>query len=228
MLSGPPAAVAYVSTVIGFVSFAVSLGTFIHVFWDNLNTLWAAPSQVKITLSNLKEELFEEREYLKKARKRERTELYGIQGPPLIRTMTGKDAGVPIKVMQESVKDLCRQFKDLEMPFLKDPLDRDNRGWDPERYMKGEPGDEYICKSMDVIRRIIWTRRKIRAEDIERKLVRLQTRRIAREVTDVLLTIHHIDKSLGDLRLVPRRSPSRDNWDEQDDSDARRVRLRRF
>lgn len=59
-----------VSTIIGFVSFTFTLATLIRVSWSNLSTFYAAPEEIKDTLSSLKEGLLEERRHLKRVRKR--------------------------------------------------------------------------------------------------------------------------------------------------------------
>jgi len=59
-----------VSTIIGFVSFTFTLATLLRVSWSNLSTFYAAPEEIKDTLSSLKEGLLEERRHLKRARKR--------------------------------------------------------------------------------------------------------------------------------------------------------------
>lgn len=59
-----------VSTIIGFVSFAFTLGTFFKVFWSNLGTFGAAPQEIQDYLSSLKQGLIEERRHLRRVRKR--------------------------------------------------------------------------------------------------------------------------------------------------------------
>jgi hypothetical protein len=59
-----------VSTTIGFVSFAFTLGTFFKVFWSNLGTFGAAPQEIPDYLSSLKQGLLEERRHLRKVRRR--------------------------------------------------------------------------------------------------------------------------------------------------------------
>jgi hypothetical protein len=59
-----------VSTTIGFVSFAFTLGTFFKVFWSNLGTFGAAPQEIQDYLSSLKQGLLEERRHLRKVRRR--------------------------------------------------------------------------------------------------------------------------------------------------------------
>ncbi|KAH4169777.1 hypothetical protein HBH92_067260 [Parastagonospora nodorum] len=75
------APISLVSALIGFVSFAFTLGTFIKVFWSNLGTFikvfWsnlgtfaAAPQEIHDYLSSLKQGLLEERRHLRRSRRR--------------------------------------------------------------------------------------------------------------------------------------------------------------
>ena len=57
------------SGIIGFVSFAFTLGTFIRVLWSNFSTLGEAPHEVHTYLTNLRTELLEERANLRVMRK---------------------------------------------------------------------------------------------------------------------------------------------------------------
>jgi hypothetical protein len=64
------APISLVSTLIGFVSFAFTLGTFFKVFWSNMGTFIAAPQEINDYLSNLKQGLLEERRHLRRAKRR--------------------------------------------------------------------------------------------------------------------------------------------------------------
>ncbi|KAF2032990.1 hypothetical protein EK21DRAFT_59709 [Setomelanomma holmii] len=63
------APISLVSTLIGFVSFAFTLGTFIKVFWSNWGTFSAAPQEINDYLSSLKQGLLEERRHLQRSRR---------------------------------------------------------------------------------------------------------------------------------------------------------------
>jgi hypothetical protein len=67
------APISLISTTIGFVSFAFTLGTFIKVFWSNLGTFAAAPHEINDYLSSLKQGLLEERRHLRRSRRRLRS-----------------------------------------------------------------------------------------------------------------------------------------------------------
>ncbi|KAK3201717.1 hypothetical protein GRF29_164g444297 [Pseudopithomyces chartarum] len=61
-----------ISTIIGFVSFAFTVGTFLKVSWQSILTIKSAPHEIHDYLSNLKQALLEERRHLRKVRKRMR------------------------------------------------------------------------------------------------------------------------------------------------------------
>ncbi|PVI05661.1 hypothetical protein DM02DRAFT_683956 [Periconia macrospinosa] len=65
--------ISFASTLIGFISFAFTLATFLNVFWSSLCTIKTAPHEIKDYLSNLKQALLEERRHLRKVRKRIRS-----------------------------------------------------------------------------------------------------------------------------------------------------------
>ncbi|KAH6491833.1 hypothetical protein HBI55_141280 [Parastagonospora nodorum] len=64
------APILLVSALIGFVSFAFTLGTFIKVFWSNLGTFAAAQQEIHDYLSSLKQGLLEERLHLRRYKRR--------------------------------------------------------------------------------------------------------------------------------------------------------------
>lgn len=67
------APISLVSALIGFVSFAFTLGTFFKVFWSNLGTFGAAPREIDDVLSNLKHGLLEERRHLRRVKRRQKS-----------------------------------------------------------------------------------------------------------------------------------------------------------
>jgi hypothetical protein len=64
---------SFVSTIIGFISFAFTLATFLRVFWSNLQTISSAPGQINDYLSTMKQGLLEERRHLRKVRRRRKS-----------------------------------------------------------------------------------------------------------------------------------------------------------
>lgn len=106
------------SGIIGFLSFAFTFGTFFKVVWTNLETMTEAPHEVHTYLTNLRQELLEEkhsirimrkgmRSHYKACRREDREDLSGIELDEVM-----------LKTMSDSIKRLCRQFAELERPFL--------------------------------------------------------------------------------------------------------------
>jgi hypothetical protein len=110
-----------VSGIIGMVSFAFTLGTFIKVVWENLATLTEAKHEVHAYLTNLRQELLEERTSLKflrkscKQRQRERDPRNSKMVEEYIDLQL--DAAT-IKTMSDAVRHMIKQFQALEKPFL--------------------------------------------------------------------------------------------------------------
>jgi hypothetical protein len=110
-----------VSGIIGMVSFAFTLGTFFKVVWTNLSTLTEAKHEVHSYLTNLRQELLEERtslKFLKKAckkRPKSRDSRYGRDVRDYLDLQL--DAAT-IKTMSDAVRHMIKQFQVLEKPFL--------------------------------------------------------------------------------------------------------------
>lgn len=82
-----------------------------------------------------------------------------------------------MKVVNDAVKDLIRDFKKLEDPFLiplRDEIEKELE------WSFGATQQYYKC---DLPHRILWLRAKGGVADIAAKLEHLQTRRIVAEVT---------------------------------------------
>jgi hypothetical protein len=110
-----------ISGIIGMVSFAFTLGTFFKVVWKNLATLTEAKHEVHSYLTNLRQELLEERtslRFLKKAckkRTKSRDSRYGRDVEDYLDLQL--DAAT-IKTMTDAVRHMIKQFQALEKPFL--------------------------------------------------------------------------------------------------------------
>lgn len=139
-----------VTGIIGIVSFTFTLATFFKVIWTNIETMTEAPHEVHAYLTNLRQELLEEKHSIRVMRrgmksyqrlcKREgREDLLGVELDE-----------VTLKTMGDSIKRLIRSFKDLERPFLEDGEGgisdeinnqrgnrRRNSSSDPPRYSHG-------------------------------------------------------------------------------------------
>jgi hypothetical protein len=124
------------STIIGLVSFAFTIATFVNVFWSSLQTIRAAPSEIRDYLSNLKQELLEERRHLRKVGRRMKSDRRGRSGSDPgggKRRHSGGRAYFErdeqaersrgerdnLRLLRTTVRDMIRTFRALEYPFLK-------------------------------------------------------------------------------------------------------------
>lgn len=111
-----------VSGIIGMVSFAFTLGTFFKVVWTNLATLTEAQHEVHSYLTNLRQELLEERtslKFLKKAcKKRTKSRDSRRYSRDVQDYLDLQLDTATIKTMADSVRHMIRQFQTLEKPFL--------------------------------------------------------------------------------------------------------------
>ncbi|TKA33248.1 hypothetical protein B0A50_00801 [Salinomyces thailandicus] len=110
------------SGIIGFISFAFTLGTFLRVLWTNFETLGEAPHEVHAYLTNLRTEILEERASLRAMRKlcKKHHRLVSLAGG-VGRVDSGVELDeVTLRTMGDVVKQLLRKFKELERPFLED------------------------------------------------------------------------------------------------------------
>lgn len=107
--------------IIGIVSFAFTVGTFLRVVWVNLMTLSEAPHEVHTYLTNLRTELLEERANLrtmrKGMRKHRRQQADSQEGSPRIGLELDD---VSLKTMGDVLRHLIKRFEALERPFLAD------------------------------------------------------------------------------------------------------------
>lgn len=235
MPSTIPVTLSYASSVIGLVSFAFTLSIFFGTFASAISTLSAAPREVRDNLSNLRFELYEEREALRKARSRRRrihnpsspspsppapSRIHerdrsrsrpGLRGgagggeKQRYRTRVSADARSDdyLRVAAQTIKDLIRDFKRLERPFLTDyPYPRGlDPGYDPnDEDLEAKthvdtaenPGRYYRC---DFPHRFIWLKRKSDVVNLASKVARVQITRIEREGHATCMQL----SSLGDL-----------------------------
>nr|POE80085.1 hypothetical protein CFP56_08151 [Quercus suber] len=100
-----------VTGIIGLVSFAFTVGTFLKVVWTNLETMMEAPHEVHGYLTNLRQELLEERSSLRHMRKMCRRHI--------------RDGSVEmdldevsLKTMSDTIRSLLKKFEGIERPFL--------------------------------------------------------------------------------------------------------------
>ncbi|THY36732.1 hypothetical protein D6D01_00189 [Aureobasidium pullulans] len=210
------------STIIGFVSFSFTLATLLRVFWGNITTVLNAHDEIHDYMSNLRVQLYEERQSLRNLRrhnkewgKRRRT-----KGIPLPRL-----DDLTIRSMQDTLRHLTRRFKALERPFLDQDTAIGRRRyrrsfspnpketWDAEKGLRSEErewdkdfddeedprtqGDVYC--NITLGKRVLWLRRRSDALAIIEAVSRLQTRRTARQVGEIAVALYEYGDTIEDL-----------------------------
>ncbi|KAF2812996.1 uncharacterized protein BDZ99DRAFT_568261 [Mytilinidion resinicola] len=201
------APISFASTVIGFISFAFTLATFLNVFWSNLLTFFSAPTEIHDYLSNLKQGLYEERTHLRRARRRDRRKSVGSRTREKdagIRSFTrghSQDEDVALRVMRETIKHMIRQFRALERPFLRDRagLAREEKGYADEDEVEWPDYYRTDYRECGFRERFVWLRRKNDVVNLLEGLARVETRRIAKEVGDVAMMVRDLGRDLADM-----------------------------
>lgn len=110
--------VFFAGTIIGFISFAFTVATWLRVFWENINTIFAAETEIHAYLSNLRIELYEERASLRQLRRHNREFGHSSHGKAKGRSVCRLD-DVTLRSLTEVVRRLTKRFKKLEQPFLR-------------------------------------------------------------------------------------------------------------
>ena len=166
--------ISYASIIVGFISFAFTVFTFLRVFWESIQTIWSAPKEVRQLLDNLRTELYGERAYFKNAIKQARSKS---------RNSTREAPEIaPLSILNDSIKSMMRDFRKLEAPFLDDAdgaddLDIEKSG---RVSLRGNYG------RMDFRRRWIWLHSKSDFMTLANQVTRTQARRIAYETSNTL------------------------------------------
>ncbi|KAK0278850.1 hypothetical protein LTR35_009115 [Friedmanniomyces endolithicus] len=107
------------SILIGFISFAFTVATFLRVLWANFMTLGEAQHEVHSYLTNLRTELLEEQASLKVMKKNCRRHHRMLERGSVRRVDSGVELDeVTLKTMGDSVRQLIKRFKGIERPFL--------------------------------------------------------------------------------------------------------------
>lgn len=108
------------SGIIGFVSFAFTLGTFLKVVWTNIETMTEAEHEVHAYLTTLRQELLEEKQSIRIMRKGMRNHRRSCKRDGSEDLLGIELDEVTLKTMGDSIKRLIRSFRELERPFLED------------------------------------------------------------------------------------------------------------
>jgi hypothetical protein len=180
-----PVPLSLASTIIGFVSFTFTLLIWLQASWHAFLTLGSAPTQVRDSFSTLRQGLYEEREYLRWKRKQRGGHSKGLYYE-----------GGPARIMNDAVKDLIRNFKRLEHPFLATPHSGTEKDLE---WSFDATQHQYNC---DLAHRILWLRVKGDVDSIAVRLQRIQTRRIESMVEDQL---HMMTDMMGMVRGCEHR-----------------------
>ena len=174
------APISYASSIVGFLSFAFTFFTFVRVFWETILTLWSAPKQIHGYMDNLRVEIHNERLYFKTALKRSRSKSKDNRKI--------RDTVEPLRVLNHSVGTIHREFKKLEAPFLETTPEEEDR--DIEKSVDGSVKNDYA--PMTLGRRWRWMRCKSDIISLADQVNRIQTQRIACDLSNVLMCVHSL------------------------------------
>ncbi|KAI4094636.1 MAG: hypothetical protein LQ344_002107 [Seirophora lacunosa] len=179
--------ISYASIIVGFTGFAFTLFTFFRVFWDSIRTMWSAPKELRQLLDNVRTELYGERAYFKNAIK---------QAKSKSKSSTRETPEIaPLSILNDSIKEMMRDFRNMEAPFLDDAESSENL--DIEKSGRVSLRGNYA--RMDFRRRYIWLQTKPDFIDVANQVTRMQTRRIAYETSNTLSCVRQVEKHILDL-----------------------------
>ena len=128
-------------------------------------------------MDNLRIEIHNERTYFKAALRRSRSK--SRENRKL------RDDIEPLRVLNHSVGRVHREFKKLEAPFLETTPEEEDR--DIEKSVDGSVAGDYA--PMTLPRRWRWMRSKSEIISIADQVNRIQTQRIACDLSNVLLLV---------------------------------------
>lgn len=130
--SSPVGILSFVSIMIGFITFLSSFLTFLNVFWNALSTAANARDQVHTLLGGLGVTLREERNILrrlkKRAKQRIRTGEGGYEKTRIAREREAIEDEAVWKSLESTVKGLCREWARIEKPFRREYWGKGGRG----------------------------------------------------------------------------------------------------
>ncbi|MCJ1377174.1 hypothetical protein MMC17_000266 [Xylographa soralifera] len=207
--------VSTASSIVGFVSFAFTFFTFIRVTGGAIMTIFSAPAEAKDYFGNLRQELWELREDLRKASKRNRPR----RGSDNKGSRSSLESG-SLRVLQDTVKRIQREFRELERPFLLDP-ERDDPDID-SAWAHYNLRTNYC--DMDISHRIRWLRSKSRIVNMAQKVSRIMVRRINVEVNNILLSMQDMERSRQ--QTLDQIWNMQDRLHDRSDDDGTHVRRR--
>ena len=141
-------------------------------------TIFAAPREAGDYLDNLRLEIYESREDLKKANRRQRPR---SNSDPKSGGRASFETG-SLRVLNDTMKHPQREFVKLEKPFLEEP--RDDGDID-------SPWIHYTARvnycDMNLSQHFSWLRTRAEVIDMAQRVDRIQTRKIAHEMQTALM-----------------------------------------
>ena len=143
------------------------------VFWESIVTMWSAHKEIRSLLDNLRTELYGERAYFKDAIKQAKS-----------KSKTARQAVevTPLSILNDSIKNIMREFRRMEEPFLDNTPDGD----DLDIEKSGRVSLRGTYAPMDFWRRYLWLQQKSDFVEIANQVTRIQARRIAFETSHAL------------------------------------------
>ncbi|MCJ1319342.1 hypothetical protein MMC15_004678 [Xylographa vitiligo] len=162
-------------------------------------TIFSAPTEAQDYFGNLRQELWELREDLRKASRRNRPR----RGSDHKGSGSSLESG-SLRVLQDTVKRIQRRFRQLERPFLLDP-ERDDPDID-SAWAHYNLRTNYC--NMNLSHRIRWLRSKSQIVNMAQEVSRIMIRRINAEVNNILLSMQDMERS--------RQQTLDQIWDMQD------------
>lgn len=241
--SGPtsfPVTLSYISFVIGIISFIITVLNLLALYANFLGTVRSAPVEIRDVLGNLRAQLLEEREALRQQTRELRNRKAQMRSRPLHpahagrarstsrnglspRASSGNLRGANTYALSyseqtlglhyQTVRDLWRQFKSLERPFLvrsgsraealrnadawaeKDFIDEKTiREEDIEMHGDTTTGfaDWSAVYRCDFSHRFIWWQSKSDIVKLADEVQRVMLRRMEREVTCVRMMLKQL------------------------------------
>ena len=224
------ASISVASIAIGFVSFAFTLAIWLHAFWEAFVTVAHADRQIQDVLAMLRQQLYEELEYMRRVRRRERERGPPPPPPPTTRKRHShhrhshshsnsynntkyndekEGAGDSEDTLYRgsgAIRVLLETLKDLIAEFkvyeapFLDLPPKSHKG--PEKDLQWSYDATRQRYRCDLSRRLIWLRVKSGVLSISDKLQRIQTHRAAMEATECRWMLMD---AMGMMREVSRR-----------------------
>ncbi|OLN97990.1 hypothetical protein CCHL11_06831 [Colletotrichum chlorophyti] len=228
-----PNSLNWLSFVTGILSFGLTILNLIALYGNFVATIRSAPFQIRDSLGNLRQQLCEEREALRhqtreiRSKRKLRRRLSHVSdklaGAEARRALDYAEKTLPLHYI--TLRELWRNFKELERPFLvtsgyraeailngaawaEADLDEKVRT-DLEKH--GEAGsfaDWSALYKCDFAHRFIWWQVKDNVKKLSDEVMRIMARRTEREVTHTRMMVKQIFQGDGPpqpVEIYPRR-----------------------